>query len=113
MASLIRGVTVTLYERTQTGEDAFGAPVYDETAAPVDNVLVCPAASEAVVGGLNLYGKRAEYELCIPKGDDHVWEDRRVDFFGRSFRTFGFVSEYIDDMVPLDWNGKIKVERYE
>ena len=28
---MIKGIDVTLYERTQTGEDDFGAAVYSET----------------------------------------------------------------------------------
>lgn len=113
MASLIQGIPVALYERTQTGEDPFGAPVYTETPVTVENVLVAPTAADAVVQDLQLYGKRAVYELCLPKGDAHVWEDCRVDFFGQSFRVFGPVQEYIDALVPLDWNKKVKVERYE
>ena len=49
MAQLIKGITVTLYERTQTGQDAFGAAVYTETPTPVENVLVTPLESSAVV----------------------------------------------------------------
>lgn len=112
MAALIKGITVTLYERTQTGKDAFNAPVYDETPVSVENVLVSPVASAEIVNDLQLYGKRAEYELCIPKGDTHVWDDRTVEFFGSTWRTFGFSMLLIDDMVPLDWNRKVKVARY-
>ncbi|WP_294526395.1 hypothetical protein [uncultured Allofournierella sp.] len=89
------------------------APVYEETPVQVDNVLVSPASGTDVVDTLQLYGKRAEYQLCIPKGDDHQWEGCRVDFFGRSWRVFGPVEEYIESMVPLDWNKKVRVERYE
>lgn len=112
MASLIKGIPVTLFDKRQTGTDGFGDPVYTETPIVVENVLVTPVAATDVINDLQLYGKRAEYELCIPKGDTHVWEDRRVDFFGHSFHAFGFVAEYIDNLVPLDWNRKIKVERY-
>ena len=113
MATLIRGIDVTLYERTQTGTDALGAPIYSETPVTVENVIVTPAAAEDVIDDLRRYGKRSEYELCIPKGDSHRWEDSRVDFFGSSFRVFAPIREYIDDLVPLDWNRKVRVERYE
>ncbi|MCC8181529.1 MAG: hypothetical protein LIO45_00895 [Clostridiales bacterium] len=109
---LIKGITVTLYEKTQTGTDEFHAPVYTETAVEVENVLVQPVSADDVVDDLRLYGKRAEYELCIPKGDSHSWEDCRVAFFGQTWRTFGFVREYIEALVPLSWNRKVKVERY-
>lgn len=79
MASLLHGVPVTLYERTQTGVDAFNAPVYTETPTTVENVLVTPTSAEAVISDLQLYGKRSVYELCLPisihvprEGDDPV-----------------------------------------
>lgn len=113
MASLIKGISVTLYERAQTGTDSFHAPVYTEKPVTVDNVLVAPVSAEDIVDGLRLYGKRAEYELCLPKGDTHSWSDCRVDFFGQSWRVFGSAQEWIEQMVPLAWNKKVKVERYE
>lgn len=109
----IRGIEVTLYEQTQTGYDAFGAPTYTETAVVVKNVLVRPVSGEEVIDDLKLFGKHAVYELGIPKGDDHDWKDKKVSFFGEAFRTFGMPMKGIDSMIPLDWNTKVKVERYE
>lgn len=113
MASLIKGITVTLYEATQDGVDAFNAPIYKETPVEVKNVLVSPVSAESVTEGIQLYGKRAIYELCIPKGDTHNWEDRKVRFFGRDFQTFGIPEEYIEANLPMDWNKKVQVARYE
>ena len=113
MAALIKGIQVTLYQRTQTGTDAFGAPTYTETPVTVENVMATPVAADAVVNGQQLSGRRLVYELCIPKVDSHSWESCRVEFFGQTFRAFGPVTEYIDAMTPLDWNRKVKVERYE
>lgn len=113
MATFLHGIPVTLYERTQTGTDSFNAPIYSETPVTVENVLVSPVSAEAVVGELQLYGKRAVYELCLPKGDAHDWTGCRVEFFGQSFRVFGPVQELIESLVPFDWNRKVKVERYE
>lgn len=112
MARLIKGIPVILYERTKTGEDPFGAPEYTETPTTVENVLVTPVAADAVVQDLQLYGKRAAYELCLPKGDAHQWEDCRVEFFGRSWRVYTPAQEYIEAQLPLDWNRKVRVERY-
>lgn len=112
MASLIRGITVTLYQRTVIGKDPFGAPVYREEPVQVENVLVAPVSADAVVNELQLTGKRAEYELCLPKGDAHRWEDCRVDFFGRSWRVFGPPQQWQEELIPLDWNKKVKVECY-
>ena len=85
---------MTLYERTQSGTDLFGGPVYTETPAQVDDVLVTPATMEDVVSSLQLYGRRMAYELCIPKGDAHAWEGCRVEFFGQSFRAYTPVEEF-------------------
>lgn len=110
---MIKGITVTLYERTANGKDAFNAPVYTETPTTVANVLVTPASMEDVISSLQLYGRRMAYELCIPKGDAHAWEDCRVDFFGQSFHAYTPVEEYIEANVPLKWNRKVRVERIE
>ena len=51
--ALIEGIPVILYERTQTGEDAFHAPVYTETPVTVENVLITPVDNAAVVTDLH------------------------------------------------------------
>lgn len=109
----IKGITVTLYEQTQAGTDAFNDPIYTETAINVDNVLVYPSTQTEILETVNLYGRKAVYTLGIPKGDTHNWENRRIDFFGQSWRSFGIPSQGIEDMIPLDWNMKVTVERYE
>ena len=109
----IKGITVTLYEQTQTGTDVFNDPIYTETAINVDNVLVYPSTQTEILETVNLYGRKAVYTLGIPKGDTHNWENRRIDFFGQSWLSFGIPSQGIEDMIPLDWNMKVTVERYE
>lgn len=110
--ALLRGQTITLINRKQTGTDAFNAPVYEETSEDVANILICPASTEAVTDGLQLYGKHAVYELLIPKDDAHQWEDREVIFFGQRWRTFGAMLQWMEQLTPGAWNRKIKVERY-
>lgn len=109
--ALLTGITIKLYTRTQTGTDAFNAPVYEETPVEVKNVLVCPVSTEDVISAQQLYGKRAVYELCIPKGDTNNWENRTVEFYGQKWRTFGIPLEWIEALVPGTWNRKVKVER--
>lgn len=109
----IKGIEVTLYEQTNTGEtDPFGKPIVTETAVTVDNVLVYPASTQEILDTVNLYGKKAVYTLAIPKGDTHDWENSKVSFFGEYWQTFGFATEGIEDNIPLSWNKKISVERY-
>lgn len=109
----IRGITVTLLERKQAGTDDFNRPIYEETAVEVDNVLVAPASGTDIVGSIDLTGKKAVYTLGIPKGDTHNWEGQRVQFFGQTWQVFGPVTEGIEAMIPLGWNRKVMVERYE
>ena len=112
MVTMIAGIPIKVYQTYQTGTDEFNAPIYQESPVLVENVLVMPSSPESIVADLQLYGKRAEYELCIPKGNTLDWCDKRVEFFGKTWKTFGFPQEWIEENVPLDWNRKVKVERY-
>ena len=108
----IKGITVVLYENTVVGLDQFNAPICEETPVEVSNVLVAPASSTDITDSMNLFGKKATYTLGIPKGDTHEWEDHKVRFFGEDWHVFGIPTEGIEDLIPLDWNKKVMVERY-
>ena len=97
-----------------TGSDAFNRPVSTETRTIVDNVLVSPVSQTdvAVINELSLNGKQAKYQLAIPKGDTHQWEDAEVEFFGEKWKTVGYSTIGIDHLIPLGWNRKVLVERY-
>lgn len=110
---MIKGVTVTLYSKEQTGTDPFGAPVYEEAPDEVKNVLISPVSAEDMVNELSMTGKHIVYLLNIPKGDTHDWTDRRVDFFGEKWKTVGAAQEYMEAMTPTAWNKKVNVERFE
>ena len=110
---MLKGIDIILYEKTKTGEDAFHAPIYTETPVTVHNVLVGEPATEDIVNDLQLYGRRLAYTLAIPKGDAHSWEDAKVEFFGQAFRTCGGVAQGIESMIPLCWNKKVQVVRFE
>lgn len=109
----IKGITVTLINKKEVGKDPFGNPIYDDVEIEVDNVLVSPVSTEDIVHTLELTGKKAVYTLAIPKGDENDWEDAEVIFFGQRWRTFGFVTQGIEHLIPGDWNKKVMVERYE
>lgn len=113
MAQKIKGITVILLEKEEIEKDAFNRMQYEEVEEKVENVLVAPASSDDVISQLNLTGKKAVYSLGIPKGDTHNWVNRRVKFFGKTWKTIGIPQEGIEELIPLDWNKKIEVERYE
>lgn len=109
----IKGITVLLTVRKKIKDDELGNPIFEETETPVENVIVVPTSSDDVINNLSLTGRKAIYTLGIPKGDTHNWENTKVSFFGSTFKTFGLVTEGIEELIPLDWNKKVLVERYE
>ena len=114
----MRGITVTLYTKTRSGTDPFGAPVWAETGENVENVLVGQPDTDDVTASTDLYGKRIDYMLAIPKGDGHEWTDRRVewtDAYGRTVRceTFGFPLTGVESLVPGPWHMKVRCQRIE
>src|SRR5699024_9430017 len=110
--TMIKGVTVTLINKKEVGRDPFDKPIYEDVPVEVDNVLVTPTSTDDITNQLELTGKKAVYTLAIPKGDNNNWEDTEVLFFNQRWRTFGFVTEGIEHLIPLDWNKKVMVERY-
>ena len=108
--ALIRGITITLYDSVQTGVDGFNRPTFQVIPVLVDNVLVIPMSETEVLDTLNLTGRRAIYQLAIPEGDQHDWTDKDVSFWGKRFHTVGNALEGINDLIPLDWNKKVRVE---
>lgn len=113
--TLIKGITATLYERTQTGTDAFGSPTFTETAVSVDNVLIAPVSQDDLTSAspAELYGRKAICRIAIPKGDNHEWENNRVSINGHTYRVFGPAEEGIESMIPLSWHRIYKVERVD
>ena len=110
---MIRGMTIQIVVKTQTGTDPFGAPIYSETEEDVNNVLVGQPTTEDYATTLQLTGKRIAYVLGIPKGDTHDWVNTDVIIWGERFRTIGLPQTGIQDNIPLQWGQNVKVERYE
>lgn len=109
----IHGIPITLIDKQVISVDPFGSPVVKDVEILVDNVLVAPATTEDVTSQMSLTGKKISYTLGIPKGDMHDWENKEVRFFGKRWRTVGIPLEGIESMIPLEWNKKVMVERYE
>jgi len=115
----MRGVTVTLYERTPTSDyDAFGRQMCTEKAVTVDNVLIGEPTSDEIAEATDLFGKRIRWMLGIPKGDTHRWRDSRIewsDAYGTThrMRSFGFPITGVEALVPTAWHMKVRVEEIE
>lgn len=110
---LIHGTEITLYNKTQTGTDALNRPIYTETPETVQNVIIEPLSAAEIADAMDLTGRKAVYRLCLPKGDQHDWTDRKVAFFGETYHTIGATQEWQEDLVPLAWNKKVQVERID
>lgn len=108
----LKGTTVTLFNKAETSVDEFNRPVYQEISVQVDNVLIAPESNPEVLSALNLSGNKEVYLLAIPKGDMNNWTDAKVEFFGKQWRTVGEPIEGIEELIPLRWNKKVRVERY-
>lgn len=111
--AMIKGITVILHEKVETGKDEFNCPIYESRRIEIDNVLVAPANISEILDTQNLTGKKAVYSIAIPKGDAHTWQDNNVEFFGELWHVIGFPQMGIEENIPLDWNQKWMVERYE
>lgn len=107
---MLKGITVTLLSKVLNGTDSFNRPVYEEIAVEVENVLVSPMSDTEVLDTLNLTGRKAVYQLAIPKGDSHTWENQCVKFFGETWQVVGKPLKGIDELIPGPWNMKVKVE---
>lgn len=108
----LKGSDVQLTVKTQTGTDAANRPIYSETLVTIKDVLIGIPEADEVVNELNLSGKKLAYVLGIPKGDDHIWTDTFVTFFGCKFRTIGIPLTAEQANIPLRWGSKVKVEYY-
>lgn len=111
--AFLKGMTVTLYDRKQTGVDALNCPVYEQVPVQVENVLVYPLGTGDITADADLTTTHTRYALCIPKEDQHAWHGSDVEFFGQRWHTVGVPEIWLPDLTPLGWNKRVTVERYE
>lgn len=109
---MIKGMTVQLVVEEVTGQDPFGASIVSEEIVDVEDVLVGQPSTDDVLNAIQMYGKRIEYVLGIPKGDTHNWTDAIVIINGERYRTIGFPQTGIQENIPLRWGQNVRVERY-
>lgn len=109
----IKGIAITLITKEETGRDGFDHPIYTERKETVENVLVSPVTATEVVDTLDFEGKKAIYNIAIPKGDQHTWKDQIVEFFEDRWQVIGFPKRGIEENIPLDWNEIWQVAKYE
>lgn len=112
----LHGVQVILLARAQTDTDSLGRPVYTTEPVIIDNVLVGQPSTEDITSSTNLSGHKIHYVLGLPKGDDHTWDNTDVILptpWSCKCRVVGAPIEGIESNIPLLWNRKVLLERYE
>ncbi len=109
---MIKGQNIILYNRTLTGTDPIGEPVYEETAEEIQNVLIEPVSSDDRKEDFDLYGIATVYRLRFPKGDNHILTHRKVRFYGQDWQTIGEPAQYLEGMTPGEWNKYVEVAHY-
>jgi len=111
----MKGTTIQIVVKTQTGTDPFGQPIETEELVDIPDVLVGSPTSDDVTTVLQLYGKKIAYVLGIPKAilNDYEWSDREFVIFGKRFRSIGYPMTGEQANIPLRWGANLKVEAYD
>ena len=96
------------------------APIIGRHEITVKDGRMTPEALWAMgrIGNMSVSpdGKKIAYTLAIPKGDENTWEDTFVTLpapFGGTYRTIGSPTAGIEENIPLRWNKKVHLERFE
>lgn len=108
----MKGTTVKVLQKTVTGQNDMHEDIVTEKWIDVPDVLVGQPTTDDITSTLQLYGKRIEYVLGIPKGDTNDWTDTEVEIWGEKYKTIGYPMTGESENIPLRWGKNVKVERY-
>lgn len=108
----MKGMTIQLINMVETGKDAWGKPIYKEEAEDIHDVLVGQPSTEEILSTTQLFGKKIEYVIGIPKGDTHDWTDRKILINGNPYCTIGYPQTGIQENIPLRWGQNVRVAKY-
>ncbi len=109
----MKGTTIQIAVKTRTGTDPFGKPTYKTEFEDVPDVLVGTPSTDDVKASVELFGKKIEYILGIPKGDTHNWVDVDVIIWDQRYKTFGFPITGEQANIPLRWGQNVRVTRFD
>ena len=108
----IKGESVVLHARTIDEYDPLGNPIYKNQDITVNNVLWNVSSVDDLIDKTRLEGTKELYTLAIPKGDTNTWLENTVTFNGKTYHCYA-ESEGMESLIPLEWNKKVLVERYD
>lgn len=109
----MKGTTIKLLVKTQTGTDPFGAPIYSTVWEDIPDVLVGTPTTDDIKTSVELYGKKIEYILGIPKGDTHNWIDADIIIWSQRYKSFGYPMTGEPENIPLRWGQNVRVTRFD
>lgn len=113
MSVFFQGEPVVLIQKVEAGKDNFGKIIYEEKRIEISNVMINQTQASEVLDTTDLTTGKVTYTLCIPKEDNHDWENCKVEFWGKKWNVVGIPTQAMEQYVPLDWNKKVVVELYE
>lgn len=99
----MRGETVCVHARVQTGTDDLNDAVWEDVELEVDNVLVAPGASQDVVSSMRPDGVQVRYTLYFPKTFDGRLEHCSIDVRGERLDVVGSPRRFDKVNCPTEW----------
>lgn len=80
----LKGITVTLVDKTISGKDPFGNPIKVDFDIKIENVLVAPATTEDITNQLSLTGKKLNISWQFQKEISMIGRIKRFAFLTKS-----------------------------
>ena len=109
----MKGIDIQLVVNTVTGTDPFGNPITTEELETIHDCLVGQPSTDDLTSSIELYGKKIDYVVGIPKGDTHDFTNAELIIFDKRFKVIGFPQVGINENIPLRWGQNLKVQAYE
>ena len=107
----MRGESVIVITRTETGRDGGNAPIYSDSETTVTNGLVAPGTRSDVIDSNRPEGVDVAYNLHFPKTFTGSLRGLRVKVRGEAFHIIGDPQPYQTNLTPGKWNRPVEVER--
>ena len=107
----MRGETVVVITRTETGRGPGNSPIWTEAEVAVGNVLVAPGARADALDSNRPSGVDVVFTLSFPKAFVGSLRGCRVRVRGEAFDVIGDPRPYQDANTPGDWDRPVEVER--
>ena len=113
MDDLIPGSEVTVVADAPVGHDPFGQFVCEPTYKVVADVLWHPVSTTDVTTTNRPDGRRVDYRLYWPRGDDTRLAGKRIIVDGHECEVVGDLRRMSDALAPCPRNMVVEVVRVD